>query len=68
MRCKSKVPPLLLATAITHSARCGGRKQYRFKIVEIVVEILVPLAVLGVGFFASVTALKTVSFNNLGGS
>lgn len=41
------------------------RKQYRFKVVELVIEILVPLAVVGIGFFASITALKTVSFTDI---
>lgn len=32
---------------------------------EIVVEIFVPLVVVGIGMFASITALKTVTFTDI---
>ena len=37
------------------------RNQYKYKVVEILIEICVPLLVLGIGFFASITALKTIT-------
>ncbi len=55
---------LLKRVDISHRWR---RHKYKSYVVEVLLELILPIVIVGVGGFASGTALKTVNFNCLNG-
>ena len=43
------------------------RHKYKYYPVEVLLELVLPMVIVGIGCFASGTALKTVNFNCLNG-